>query len=298
MCGYIAGNKVVLQKHIDVKHSNDRKDVKQINCYECDYEVESKERLKQHMKTKHGITQEFKCSECDLKLYEKSELEKHIAMKHTERKCSLCDYIVINQAMLDKHLEFKHNNSKKNCFDCDKEFESRGQLKMHMENEHAMVQLRSMSILSKVIECRICSKTFQDKRDFMLHRKSNHIEVVAFCQKESERKCIFSSNKCWWKHREKDDQDKNSTIKCFICQTMFSSKDAMMMHRKNMHRNVVKECSKLKNSECNFGESGCWFRHGTDDTHEEDHDQINKNLEEDVSEQSVFQNVLKTSQVK
>ena len=79
---------------------------------------------------------------------------------------------------------------------------------------------------------------------------------------------------------------------------MFSSKDAMMMHRKKMHRNLVKECSKLKNSECNFGENECWFKHGTENTHEEDHEQKIENMEEDVLEQSVFQNVLKTSQVK
>ena len=199
--------------------------------------------------------------------------------------------------MLDKHLDFKHNQSKSmNCFQCDKEVANKGQLKMHMEKEHAMVQLSS--IQSKIIECRICSKTFQDKRNFMHHRKSNHIEVVAFCQNENEGKCIFSSDKCWWKHKEKDDQNQSSTIRCFICQNKFESKDSMMMHRKKMHRNLVKECSKLKNSECNRGENECWFKHGTDNTHEENHEQNIENMEEDVPEESVFQNVIKTSQVK
>ena len=173
-----------------------------------------------------------------------------------------------------------------NCFQCDKEVANKGQLKMHMEKEHAMVQLSSVQ--SKIIECRICSKTFQDKRNFMQHRKSDHFEVVAFCQNESEGKCIFSSDKCWWKHKEKDDQNIGSTIKCFICQNMFSSKDSMMMHRKKMHRNLVKECIKSRNSECDYGENECWFIHGTNNTLEEGNKQNFENMEEDVSEQSVF----------
>ena len=301
MCDYIAGSKVALEKHLNIKHTNHKKDKitddKQFGCYECDYEVESKEQLKQHLKIKHGITQEFKCGDCDFKCYEKSEMEKHVLMKHTGDKCSLCDYIGINQVMLEKHLDFKHNQSKSmNCFECDKEVTSKGQLKIHMENEHAMVKLRNNQ--STIIECRICSKTFQDKRNFMLHRKSSHIEVVAFCKNESEGRCVFSSDKCWWKHKEKDNQNKGFTIKCSICQNMFSSKDAMMMHRKKMHRNLVKECSKLRNSECDYGENECWFIHGTNNTLEEGNEQKIENMEEDVSEQSVFQNVLKTSQVK
>ena len=61
------------------------------------------------------------------------------------------------------------------------------------------------------IECRICGQHFVEKRQFMVHRKNNHNDAVAFCRNESEGRCIFSSEKCWWKH----DEANMVQIECF-----------------------------------------------------------------------------------
>ena len=83
VCEYIGGNKVVLEKHMQFKHSkaknlsktnptigidlqesnskkhietkNQNNERKLFECYDCDYESEDKEQLKQHLQNKHGI---------------------------------------------------------------------------------------------------------------------------------------------------------------------------------------------------------------------------------------------------
>ena len=83
-----------------------------------------------------------------------------------------------------------------------------------------------------------------------------------------EGKCIFSDDKCWWKH--KDNQDKAQiTIECFICKNIFTSKDLIMMHRKDDHSSLVKICNKYENNECSFGDDECWYKHRNEDTQKE-----------------------------
>ena len=282
MCNFIGGGKVELEKHTKIEHSGSdnkigncsqekheellvhtKSNSKQYDCYECDFEVGSKEQLKQHLKNIHGIGQEFKCSKCE--------------------------YVGGTQIILEKHVELIHTKKKPvNCYDCEEKMETKADLKTHMKDKHGMVQLSGTVMTSVNIECRICHKSFQDKRNFMHHRKSMHAEVVAFCKNDIEGKCIFSNIKCWWKHKENIEEEK-FTIACFICQKTFPGKDLMMMHRKNDHSNFVKLCDKLENDECKFGSNECWFKHKDEQVEEE---------KEKRNEESVFHNAMETNQVK
>ena len=66
-----------------------------------------------------------------------------------------------------------------------------------------------------------------------------------------------------------------------------------------MHLNLVKECAKLQTNECRYGGNVCWFKHGDENTHEESLENKIKDMTfEDITEESVFQNVWKTTQIK
>ena len=162
-----------------------------------------------------------------------------------------------------------------------------------MQTDHEVGQMKRMNIM-----CRICERTFQDKRNFMHHRKSMHPEAIAFCRNESEGKCPFSSDKCWWKHREENNLN-TLNIECFICHEKFSSKDAMMIHRKREHPNMVKYCTKINTNECKFGENECWFKHSGENIQEESLENRIKDMSfDDKPEESGFHNVHKTTQIK
>ena len=51
-------------------------------------------------------------------------------------------------------------------------------------------------------KCRFCEKTFQEKLDFMMHRKTNHSQIVSKCRDYQLGRCNFSEYECWYKHDE------------------------------------------------------------------------------------------------
>ena len=118
----------------------------------------------------------------------------------------------------------------------------------------------------------------------MDHRKSKHLNTVAFCRNKLEGKCNYTDAKCWWNHMEK--QGNNSD--CFICSKTFENKSKMIIHRKNAHKNVVKSCSQFNLGKCMFRDETCWFSHDVEAV-----DETNENVEEDETDKSeqVFQKV-------
>ena len=49
-------------------------------------------------------------------------------------------------------------------------------------------------------KCRFCEKIFQDKSEFMLHRKTDHYQIVSKCRDHLQGKCTNSDFECWYKH--------------------------------------------------------------------------------------------------
>ena len=269
LCNYVGGNKVILQRHMKIKHSNDDDLRKTDICSEGDLKVSDEAVLKNPKEMKHNKLENrkwYECYECDYAVTDKEQLKHHMRSEHgimLDFKCGACGYRLIGKSELEKHIQNKHGMEKGK---------------------------------STIIECRICGTPFQDKRDFMLHRKRMHQEVVAFCRNEKDGKCNFSSDQCFWKHKENNDSV-NFNIECFICQNKFQSKDTMMRHRKSVHSNVVKECIKEKNNECTHGEKGCWFKHVNENIHEKINEKVSdeKTFEND---ESVFQKVWRENQEK
>ena len=65
-----------------------------------------------------------------------------------------------------------------------------------------------------------------------------HLQTVAFCKNWALEKCLFTGDKCWWRHRNPSELSEHEVkhtaeiVKCYICQTQFENKSSMMVHRK------------------------------------------------------------------
>ena len=56
-------------------------------------------------------------------------------------------------------------------------------------------------------------------------------------------------------------EESPKNISCNICGEHFRIIRELMSHKKNEHADRVALCWKCKEDKCNFGDSGCWFRH-------------------------------------
>ena len=111
--------------------------------------------------------------------------------------------------------------------------------------------------MKKIKYIRFCIIFFIVFFTLMIHRKSEHKNIVAMCRNNLVGKCSFSADLCWWSHKEGSEKD----IECYFCDDKFESRALVMMHRRKEHSKTVKSCTQFLNSKCTFGEQSCWFSH-------------------------------------
>ena len=139
-----------------------------------------------------------------------------------------------------------HIEKEYDCLECDFQGSEEIQLNKHIKIKHRM-------------QCRNCENLFKTKPELMVHRKMEHYNLVAMCNKGSE--CKFSE-KCWWKHGTNNE---NQMIECYFCDETFPTKGEVMMHRKDKHSKTVKSCTKFNSQNCDKTDATCWFKHIQDE---------------------------------
>ena len=131
-----------------------------------------------------------------------------------------------------------------NCAECFFQGTNKVELERHFDLKHT----RRENIEENAITCKNCGDKFKTRMNLMYHRKSKHLNTVAYCRNKREGKCDFSDDKCWWNHQERCE----NTIECFICNQTFETKTRMMVHRRNEHKTVVKYCNKFQQGNCRY----------------------------------------------
>ena len=309
VCGYKAVSKNQLDRHKESEHTT--QEVKKTNENDkSENKNKSHRTLDAHKSEKHitydmetSAEEEYNCLECDFQGTEKAQLEKHISWQHTIAKCDLCEFKGGNKRILEEHKTLKHITNSQDCNKCDTTYSCNTELQKHIEEKHVTdkrkdpIECENCALKEKTktqikdqkirihpsienIKCRICGEKFDEKGAFMYHRKNKHIEMVAMCRNSAEGKCIYSSDKCYWKHMKESSDCPN--IECYVCNETFPSKDSMMKHRKVKHANIVKDCNKELNDGCTLGDEKCWFKHNR---------KTNNSEEEQLLTQSDFQEV-------
>ena len=87
---------------------------------------------------------------------------------------------------------------------------------------------------------------------FNLYLPLFHSATVAVCRNYLEKNCSFTADACWWNHKERENA---SGVMCFICSEVFETRSEMMKHRKTNHANIVQQCSKFVEGNCQFQEN-------------------------------------------
>ena len=139
--------------------------------------------------------------------------------------CTLCNFQCGSEELLNMHKKTEHGNKTKHfCNVCGKSFHAWQQLMIHKKEKHPTSmkvckyflkgycafgeedcwfrhdQTEQTSQTLKELKCSLCGKLFNDKKEFMKHRKSDHLNNVSECKDNENGWCRFSGKECWFKH--------------------------------------------------------------------------------------------------
>ena len=185
----------------------------------------------------------------------------------------------------------KHNNqvhvvneAQFNCNECDFQGTSKTQIDKHIKLKHEVNNQNK----GGMIKCRNCGEQFSQKWDLMNHRKLQHKETVAHCKNNQVGKCQFTAESCWWSHDTPLGGNTESIIQCYICKSTFDNKSKMMIHRKNMHKDLVRSCNSYLQNNCKFQNNSCWFLHDLEAMDVDDLENKRK-VNSETEQQSGFQ---------
>ena len=219
-----------------------------MNCNECTFKGINNLDLDWHMKNFHGWASVQESKDMNISL-----------ASHAPRVCGKCGYEAEDLYDYDAHTWSE---------DC-------------KENETPNIEAKQ----SNGLNCKICEKAFNSKRDLMEHRKKEHTESVNVCWNFSSGKCGYGDEKCWFTH----DKISKSIFKCNFCGKTFESQSEFLTHRIQYHRQIVPPCRNLQNGKCPYTNENCWFNHNGNEIMNE-----NENNDAEIEEnkeviQKIFQ---------
>ena len=260
------------EKHMNQVHEGQRKGAKDKctnenieKCDGCDFKTDNRDLMRGH----HEL------------LHDKSSKDTNTTEKI--KRCTKCDFQTNSTKWLEKHMEQVHDSEPEfNCNECHFQGTSEKQFEKHFFLKHT-VEGQAQAIK---ITCNNCGESFPSKTILLSHRKSKHGETVAICRKYLEGRCPFSMEKCWWNHKQ-NDENKARSFNCYVCSEAFETKTKMMQHRKSNHKELVSKCNNFPLNKCIFADISCWF------LHEQEEMDISFQNEKEKENEPVFQKVFR-----
>ena len=231
----IAGLKI----HMQSKHEKARP-----RCDICKKTFANINGLNKHKKSEHGPVKSFKCELCDKEFKYKETMHRHKKEKHEnhfEGKCDICNEIFPN---LRQHLKSSHESLIKNlpCPSCDKLFDKRSHLKLHIKGVHEKERVYS-------VECNTCGKTFANRSSMENHNLVFHTNIRPF-------KCDFcDKGYILEKHLARHIRHFHENVKqfaCDLCEKSYFTDNSLKYHFKKIHEKMTCNlCDKIfKNQIC------------------------------------------------
>lgn len=128
-----------LKDHIKTKHTSP--DLWEFDCEQCEKKFATKNLLRLHMKRDHLKKEQFVCPHCQFTVQSKSSLDNHLQSKHTNPalwryECHLCERRYATEWHLKRH-EYVHKTINNfTCNVCKLGLSSKRSLKSHILAKH------------------------------------------------------------------------------------------------------------------------------------------------------------------
>ena len=228
-----------LEQVNETLEDTNNKNLEIIKCLQIQIENIKKEKhtLSKQTQTESGI--EFKCSECNFEATSNTELSWHLSENH-------------GWLQDQTYKELDMSAGPRFCDKCEYEAEDGYVLYGHTCAEHDEED-------TKLIVCQYCEENFPSFKYLMIHKKVEHVDKVSFCWYFSHGCCIYG-DKCWFNHKESQNQSDQKSIYCNICGETFLTITQFMKHKKYEHIENVKMCKFYKEGNCSYLEN-CLFIH-------------------------------------
>ena len=202
--------------------TNDQNKKEDWNCVECFFQGSSSIELTKHINVTHKKPDEqlsgtLKCNDCKEQFSSKWSLMNHRKEHHPSE--NICKYYLQNNCKFTEDVcWFKHNVDKNNS----------------LNNAQS-------------VTCYICKETFKTKNEMMKHRREFHAAVVRTCTKYKTNSCRFSSENCWFLH-------KNESICVYgsLCKNLHQNKCPLKHQESSENVNMVEGNNKNDKSNSVF----------------------------------------------
>ena len=168
-----------LEQQTDQNHRDaGTESVQETNTEKCEFIGEDEYDLDAHVFSEE-CEQHFTCYYCGMNFYTKKDLMIHRKIEHEQKVKPCRNFSGGGCELKDEDCWYLHSDS--SC------------------------QEKTLTLFT----CHLCDKVFESRRDFMHHRKKEHVRAIPHCNNANSGKCLFGAENCWFQHSEIDKRNEH-----------------------------------------------------------------------------------------
>lgn len=215
------------------KVKGEKGSLKRFYCSVCNKNFGSATKLVAHQSI-HGENTPFKCEQCKKSFSSKFKLVRHVLI-HSDRKpfsCTVCERTFHRKDHLKNHIKV-HSPSKK-VFTCEKQNCRKEYTSIMSYRKHLALH----SAEEGGLECKICSKTFENKPEILYHLKIHAGSRTVKNPNEKKFTCDHCDRKFFTRKDVRRHLVVHTGTRNFLCQfcpQRFGRKDHLVRHIKKSH---------------------------------------------------------------
>ncbi|KAJ6635580.1 Zinc finger protein [Pseudolycoriella hygida] len=176
LCNKLFDNKVELNKHNALNHSDKPENFKCHKCNKCfNYRFYSSFVLHVAQRCSKNIM--YTCDHCSQVIRSKTKLFDHFVAVHkipcvgNSKPCPKCGKVFFSKKSLNYHLKRNHQEFK--CKYCNKKTRSKSGLTLH-QNRCIRGHIPVINVKMELFECHICKNSFVQETDLLEHMTDVH----------------------------------------------------------------------------------------------------------------------------
>ncbi|XP_072035448.1 uncharacterized protein [Amphiura filiformis] len=208
--------------HVEIVHT------KPFRCGLCVEHFSHLVKLRNHIKTTHGVSEPVQCEYCQAVFKHVTSLVTHkkIYFNGSPFPCEHCENSFTHRCALLKHVQTKHAQEQFKCKQCEKVFGNKKSLKRHILT-HTKIKVKSFR---SPFPCDHCEDYFIYRSALHEHMERNHAQEPYKC-KECEK--VFDNKRQFRRHVLT--HEKIKSYKCKYCEKCFRDGQGVKSHINREH---------------------------------------------------------------